>query len=525
MKQLVGMLLLFSTLLFSVAAQAQEARQMMEMERQPEPTAVNPVQRVPAAAQRVAPVEKMESSLPDLSLDQLSASPDRVSPGNSVTLIALVGNSGSAMLPSVQVIFLDAQSRKKLGEQFIDIGAASKQQVTITVPLVGQGIVTIKAVVNPERRVAEKNGLNNEKTTVVTIVTPAIPTQDPVLTKKRTPPASTKTRPVGRNTPAENEALGNKFDPGKDKRNEQLPGGSVAGSGSGSAGPPTMPGGISEPGSGGTTPPFGAEGDVPGITDPTGMGRPGDKIVTPDSMDKHSPSGSYGNLYGGVNPARDPRQGGGRGLEGVFSGLSKEEVNKLVYIFDPKGGTNYNWRKNADGAVVDETRNSTTIYYFYNRPDGSVFVEKQKYDKAGESGNDIDGDGDKGSKTPLSEEDRRRKRQAALNKVYEEVKNSPAVQSDGGVVDPVRNQANGDGNAAGSGNSSGQGKAPVAAKAPNSQKPGSLLTGGGRIDTDKPSTQVKLPQGFQVIDPMALQSAAEQIESFQEKSQENQATQ
>jgi len=290
-------------------------------------------------------------------------------------------------------------------------------------------------------------------------------------------------------------------------RDSRLSGGSAMGSEGGMAGPPQAPGGITWPGSGSTPPPFGAgTGDIPEITNPTGMAHPGDKIVTPDTMGKYTPGGSYGNLYGGVNPARDPRQGGGRGFDGVFSGTTKEDIAKLIYIFDPEAAS---YNREADAVVVDEGKAVTTIYYFHHDSDGKIFVEKVEFVKVvAESGESIDGAGNKGGKNPLSEEDRRKIREAVLSKVYEEVKNGPAVHRDGGVVDPVRNQANGDGNAPGSGKSSGQGKAPIAAKAPNSQKPGSLLTGGGRIDTDKPSAQVKLPQGFQVVDPPAQQGRA-----------------
>ncbi|MCW8796699.1 MAG: hypothetical protein OQK67_06505 [Chlorobium sp.] len=287
----------------------------------------------------------------------------------------------------------------------------------------------------------------------------------------------------------------------------QFPGGSDAGSGGGMAGAPQAPGGITSPGSGNTPPPFGdGQGDVPGISNPTGMGRPGDKIVTPDNMGEHSVSGSYGNLYGGINPARDPRQGGGRG-DFTFLATTKSQMNNVMYVYNPPQSAA---RDNAEAMVVDSDSNGATIYYFYKDSAGTVHVESVSVpNETGSGTNSIDGFGDKGDQQPLSEEEKEKIRKAKMAEAYEFVKNSPAVHNDGGVVDPVRNQANGDRSSSGSGKSSGQVKAAVAAKGKHAQKPGSVLTGGGRIDTDNSGTsQFKPPQGFHVIDPKEQQDAA-----------------
>lgn len=302
--------------------------------------------------------------------------------------------------------------------------------------------------------------------------------------------------------------------------NNGLPGGSASGSGSGMAGPPQTPGGITWPGGSGDAPPlFGdGEGDIPGIADPTGMGRPGDKIVTPDKMGEHTPGGSYGNLYGGVNPARDPRGGGGRGKDPNGYNPSTMSGAQFNLVFTGVNNPAIDW-------VEKDTWNGTTtfkaywdggkLYDSYAVVDGDAVYMGTYDSETGEKqpgsenrGETFDGAGNVGNKNPLSEEDRQKIKKARLDQAYEEITSGPAVNNDGGVVDPARNQARGDGNAGGSGKGSAQAKAPVAAKPPNSQKPGSLLTGGGRIDTDKPSAQVKPPQGFQVIDPPARQGEA-----------------
>ncbi len=316
------------------------------------------------------------------------------------------------------------------------------------------------------------------------------------------------------------------------------PGSSPGGSGHGSG----RPGDINEPGSENTPPPFGDQGDgIPGpIDNPTGIGNPADKLVTPDKMGKYDPIGSMGDLYGGVNPSKDPRLGGNVG--GVPKGGSKS-ANNGGSSKSGKNNTKETWVgintgkltpmavglvlgvgtwQAAEGAwgttAAKSSKGTIRVAYFYmdgwieftKTKDGHVttsyYTHPGAHDNTGRNGH-------QGEHQMLSEDQKRKIRAALLQQTYYDITHGPAIRSEGGVIDPVRNQADGKNNNKGSqqskGRSAGRGQSPMIARQPGSQKPGSLLTGPGRIDRNgRFSKSIQSPQGFHVIDPKANQGAA-----------------
>lgn len=282
------------------------------------------------------------------------------------------------------------------------------------------------------------------------------------------------------------------------------------------------PGGNWEPGSENKTPPFEDDNGLGDIYGNKAGHRPNDHIKNPDQMGPGDASSPAQNLYG---PTGKPLPG----LGGVAGGKKDKSGNHWVKksLAEMAAGWGGDLRKlyNAlkkKGKSTDITGTVATgvsLYFIKIKNNGSTYT--LVYDVSGRTaklvdrkkeGKSLDGSGDEGGREPLSAKERKMINDAKAAAAYDDILNFIPIQNDGGVVDPVRNQANGEsggqngernkGRASGS-----HGKAPKIAKQPGSHRPGSDLTGPGRVDRPKPGKSVKLPQGFHVIDPAANKGA------------------
>ncbi len=309
-----------------------------------------------------------------------------------------------------------------------------------------------------------------------------------------------------------NQAARKMLEKAKTRGNQEMPNGSGTDSGGGMAGPPRGNWGVDMPGEGNNAPPFVDEDDgLSGITDPAGgMGGKGKNIQIPG---KYTPIGSYGNLYGGVNPARDPRMGGGVADKTGSTGGSKDyeanpqpmKKNEAELVFGVSSGCDY--------YEVDQygpSNNRTTLLVGYHTLNNKIIAREvwvisgdraiyAGFTEMNRTTDDYDGKGSR--RNGLTPEERRRVEKIISQQVLDDIENGPVISNDGGVVDPVRNQASMDANTGSVSNGSVHGKAPQASKNPGSFKPGSQLTGPGRIDVDKGKYIPQLPKGFHVVDP------------------------
>ena len=283
------------------------------------------------------------------------------------------------------------------------------------------------------------------------------------------------------------------------------------------------PGGSGEPGAGQAPPPFEDDDGLGDIFGGKGTKRPNDKIITPDQMtgkvDTNSPAA---NLYGpGGKPLPGPGGvAGGRSHHGwrkVGSRKGESQAKHIASVLSIKGPGGQNAGKGALKTTVVKHKNGSLAVIFYHKDGPTIYRETRKGSRKWKcsiffkaktvtgSNESMNGSGDKGSKDPLSNSERRDIADARAAEVWDAVNNYTPIQS-GGVIDPVRNQANGEtggqGSEKGKGQTGGK-KAPRAAHAPGSHRPGSSLTGPGRMDRDPVGKQVKLPQGMHVVDPMA----------------------
>ncbi|THB73056.1 MAG: hypothetical protein D6B25_15680 [Desulfobulbaceae bacterium] len=463
----------------------------------------NPI-ATPQAAKRLRRVDstnEMKHLKMDLFPYKFSLEHPKYQSGDQVVVKIAVRSTGQNRPPNVPVsYYLDG---KRIGTEQVKIGPMVSS-FKFKAERIGRH--TLTARVDPHGLYPEFNEKNN-LARVDLVIAPMAKISNEMVAGKR-----------GR---IPQDSLNNENQQAKNKMNERKarldrlashPGhrGSPGGSGNSEDHIPGKPGGIIEPGSGFAGSPFEEDhDDIPGITNPTGRKNPADRILTPEKMDQYTPMGSVGALYGGVNPAKDPRIGGGTGKTDP-NGFNGQHMSADLFSL-VSGHMNAGWEW-----VEKDTWNGVTNFKAF-WDDGKTYdsyvlingeyVYMGTYDS--ETGKKIknsrttdDFDGDIGGKNPMTEEDKKILQDALLAAAYQDITSGPIIKSDGGVVDPMENRANGDETQESAGQTEkGEGKATAAHK-PGSQKPGSQLTGGGRIDVDKPEEKVKTPQGFHVIDPM-----------------------
>ncbi len=577
-------------------------------------------------AQVPGKTDSVRAQLPDLVIGRLYTSTHGIHSGDTISLRVKVSNRSSTSIRGIKVRFLNQQRRQVLAEKTLNLAAGAFSVSQLNTPVFGNGRTNIVAIIDPNRRITERNETNNTAQIQLSI-TPAAMRTSRIITPSPTPTSNSsvlRSRQLHRASGlfltqqakmvVSGSIAGNKKTPdsqpprpqlglavtpggqarGFDSKKQQfrtfgitaaasLPGqqavtikrklkplkrtdttlkittlplhrstlvfgsrirervrmgknGSTIPGDDGQGANPGGPGfgsgvfgGINEPGVD-DAPPFGGNGGTPGpINDPTGMGNPADRIMTPDKMGQYDPIGSMGDLYGGVNPSIDPRLGGhvGAGAKGGSKSADKESgydryfmtnPKEAMIVFDPNAPRSYGY---AIGVVVEDHDNYTTLTYFFGDAfqshlrkkirtiiKKSFVIDSNKNEKGSTAG--IDNRGNQGSHQMLSEAQKRKIREAQLQQTYDDVTHGPAIQSEGGVIDPVRNQADGNSNHKSSeknqGQSADQRQSAMLAKQPGSWKPGSELTGNGRIDRDnKSSKSIKKPQGFHVVDPKANQ--------------------
>ncbi len=282
------------------------------------------------------------------------------------------------------------------------------------------------------------------------------------------------------------------------------------------------PGGNWEPGSGNGAPPFEEDNGLGDMYGNKAGRRPDDHIKDPDQMGSGDVGSPATDLYG---PTGKPLPGFGSGKPkgGTDTKWVKKNLREVTLIF---GGDlmklTDKLKKMGKSTDIDGEINTKGPPMFFIKIHNNGSIHTFVYDLSGRTaklndhskkkGKSLDGSSDEVGKDPLSPKEKEMINDAKAAAAYDNILNYIPILNDGGVVDPAQNQANGEsGGQHGEKNnghaSGGHGKAPQIAKQPGSHRPGSDLTGPGRIDRPKPGKNVKLPQGFHVIDPAALKGA------------------
>ncbi len=314
--------------------------------------------------------------------------------------------------------------------------------------------------------------------------------------------------------------LDNKMKQWEQLDNRQTDNGMGAGMGQGGVngieGMSSNPGGSAGAGRGNQPPPFENDNGLGDIYGNKAGHRPDDHIVEPDQMGQVDTGSPAANIYG---PGGKPLPGYGgvsKGKGGTATKFVKKPLDEMALIF---GGDLLKLAQkledrgistDIDGLVA--TNKGIQLYFIkikFKKATLTLVFDitsgKAKLDDSKKSAKSLDDSGEKGGQNPLSEREKQMIEDVKASGALDDILKYIPIQNDGGVVDPMYNQARGSGQGSekNSGHSASHGKTPKVAKQPGSHRPGSDLTGPGRIDRPGVGKSVKLPQGFHVIDPAA----------------------
>ncbi len=121
---------------------------------------------------RKPPPRATQDVFPDLSISKFSVSPRQIISGKSVKLTAHIQNSGTRPLQNVTIKYYNTKTKEVLGKDVVSIRAQTSKRSTIAVPLTGKGRTTLSAIVDPDRKIKERNERNNRKQVAAVITQP-----------------------------------------------------------------------------------------------------------------------------------------------------------------------------------------------------------------------------------------------------------------------------------------------------------------------------------------------------------------
>jgi hypothetical protein len=126
----------------------------------------NVQQRVKADRRRLEALKK----LPDLIITQVTS---RASRGSHQILKATVKNIGKADADRVTIRFINARTKKSLGEKTLSVRSGKTEVASLTIPMSGTGRIEVQALIDPAHRLKELNRKNNiSKKIAVTLPEP-----------------------------------------------------------------------------------------------------------------------------------------------------------------------------------------------------------------------------------------------------------------------------------------------------------------------------------------------------------------